>query len=180
MKKHILGFTLFNFIVVSFGLIYAFLNVPAIPTLPKVEEVKNPVYRVSERSSCRQKMRSAANLFSSEIVSSNYYAGEHRIVTKIRVNLDETAGPIEKIYVSGEYAAGDELKKVSFSTVQFVGSRFASGNVREVTVVSELSGKEKFKPRENLFVSANVTDDKGNHYPAFGDYKAKKEVLTVY
>lgn len=49
MKKHLLGLGIFSFIVVSFGVVYAFLFAPKIP---QVVEVRKPVYEFDKRNKC--------------------------------------------------------------------------------------------------------------------------------
>lgn len=182
MKKHILGFALFKLIVISFAVASAFFNVPPIPTLPKVEEARPPVIESNYRASCRKNRQSPARPISTEIITSNYFYDENKIVTRIRVTLDSAASALpDKIYVTASYSPAGEMKKDSFGDLQIFENPFVSGLTRELTIVTRVSGSEKIGADDNLYVLINVSDaDNSGRYKSKDNITQAKEVLTVY
>jgi hypothetical protein len=182
MRKHILGFAVFNLIVISFGLIYAFIYVPAIPKSDEVTQpvtpARQPAVSYDYRASCHQ---NKAKKISSEIISSNYYFNENKIVTKVRVTLGGAAPTPDKIFISADYSAARNLGKDGFGDRQMIANPFAIGRERIFTVVSPVSKNAGLSPRENLYVLVNVTDLDGSGLSgSSNDLTQTKEVLFVH
>ena len=185
MRKHILGFAIFNVIVISFGLVFAFLNAPAIP---KRDEVKQPLLQSKEpavkydyRSRCRKNQPEQTKQFSSEIISSNYFFNENKIVSKIRVSLENGAKLPEKLYVSANYSIAGKTAPDGFGDRQVIENPFNADRERIITIVSPLSGRAKIDAKDNLFVAVNVGDDSlADRYKTKADFTQVKEVLFVH
>jgi len=91
MKKHLLGLGIFSFIVVSFGIVYAFLFAPKIPQVPQVEDTR--LYSV--RNMCEIKSISKPNN-RLEVVSTQYDLDEKKVISQIKIN-SNTYGKIPKV-----------------------------------------------------------------------------------
>ena len=99
MKKHIFGFVLFSLVIASFALVYAFFNAPSIPP---AEAVKPPVAPTETRA---EKPYDRNNL-SFEVLSSQYFVKENKIVSQIRVKYNGSirVAP-SKIYVNTTFSS---------------------------------------------------------------------------
>ncbi|MEO6590553.1 MAG: hypothetical protein ABIP06_14755, partial [Pyrinomonadaceae bacterium] len=79
MKKHIIGFTIFTFIVGSFAVGWALFGffTQTIPNVPRVESDNLPVFKSENRRSCRMKREK----ISYEVVDSYYFADDNTVVS---------------------------------------------------------------------------------------------------
>jgi len=179
MKKHVFGFALFSSIVASFVLVYAFFSAPSIPSK---EAVKPPVSQVETSVERPYSCRFRSNKLSYEILSSEYFVTENKIVTRIRV---EYSGAIRiapsKIYIGTSFSSANNIGNKDFEVNQIVENPFGESREKIVTVVSKLSGGKKINIDENLYVLASVTDYDGSvNYKRSGDTTEARAVLFVY
>lgn len=178
MKKHIFGFTLFSLIVASFIFAYAFLSAPSIPSK---EAVKPPVSQKESRSEKPYSCYPKKNKLSYEVLSSQYFVSENKIVSKIRVSLNNYASVPSKIFVSTNFSSVGNIGKDGFGDSQAVEDPFAEGREKIVTVVSRVSDGKKIDIDENLYVLVSVTDYDGSaNYKKSGEITEAKAVLFVY
>jgi hypothetical protein len=135
MKKHIFGFALFSFIVASFAITFAFLYAPTIP--PK-EAVKPPFMQTEMRTEKRSYCNLNKNNLSYEILSSQYFVEDNKIVSKIRVSLRgaNSVAP-SKIYVGTTFSSAGNIGKNGFGDYEIVENPFAESRDKIVTVVSK-------------------------------------------
>lgn len=179
MKKHIFGFMLFSLIVASFGLVYAFFYAPAIP--PK-EAVKPPVPQMVSRTEPRSYCNLNKNKLSYEVLSSQYFVDENKIVSKIRVSLNGSVRVApSKIYVGTSFSSAGNIGGKGFGDYQTVENPFAESREKIVTVVSKVWDGKKIDIDENLYVLVSVTDTDGStNYKKNTDVTQAKAVLFVY
>lgn len=177
MKKHFIGFTLFSLIVASFVLVYAFFYAPACP--PK-EAVKPPVPQTVTRTEPR---RSYCNLnrnkLSYEVLSSQYFVDENKIVSRIRVSLNGSVRVApSKIYVGTTFSSAGNGGESRFGDYEVVENPFAESREKIVTVVSKAVNGRTIYIDENLYVRVSVSDYEGSVKSA--DVTQAKAVLFVY
>jgi hypothetical protein len=184
MKKHILGFAVFNLIVIAFGLIYAFLYAPAIPrreeVIQPVLQAKKPVVEYDYRSSCH---KNKPKQLDAEIISSNYYLGEKKIVSKIRVSLNGAAAAPDNVYVTANYLVSGEAERHSFGDLQIIARPFAEGTDEQIlTIVSRVPADAEISPKANLYVKFNVTDkeNSGSYNTLEFTSPESREVLFIH
>jgi hypothetical protein len=182
MRKHILGFAVFNFIVISFGLVYAFIYVPAIP---KRDEVKQPAFQPAKpvaqydyRSSC---WKSKLKQMSAEIISSNYYSFDNKVVSKIRVSANDASFNPKQIYLAANYSVSGDLKKDGFGDVQTIIDPFEDSRERVFTVVTRVPENAKIGKQDNMYLLFDVSEfDGSTGYKRSGDITQAKEVLFIH
>ena len=154
MRKHIFGFALFSFIFLSFAAVFALFRAAPVVNVA-VEEILPPNFTVEKETYCPK--RTQSNALSYEIIGSYFFYDESRIVSRIRISWNRNTPPPAKIYVTTKIAsASGENIFVKGSGIE---SPFAESNSQIITVVSRISNRESVKD-SNLYVSANVTDDK--------------------
>lgn len=179
MKKHIFGFMLFSLIVASFVLAYAFFYAPAIP--PK-EAVKPPVPQMVSRTEPQTYCNLKKNNLSYEVLSSQYFVDENKIVSKIRVSLNDSAryAP-SKIYIGTTFSSAGNIGQNGFGDNQVVENPFSESREKIVTIVSKITDGKKIDIDENLYVLFSVTDyDGSTNYKKSTDVTQAKAVLFVY
>ncbi len=176
MRKHILGFGIFNLIFASFALVYAFFYAPAIP--PK-ETVKPPIAQTETQAEKPYFCNLRKNNLSFEVLSSQYFVNENKIISKIRVTFNGSirVAP-SKIYVATTYSS---VGKNGFGENKVLEDPFVDSRELVVDVVSKVSGGKKIDIDENLYVWVSVTDyDGSRNYKKSGDFSDAKAVLFVY
>jgi hypothetical protein len=177
MKKHILGFALFSFIVASFAFAYAFFFAPS---LVSKEAVKPPVTQTETRTETPYYSRTRCKKFSYEVLSSQYFVDENKIVTKIRVSQNESVAPA-KIFVTTSFSSAGNIDKNTSVTYQIIENPFAEGREKIVTLVSRVNDGRKINIDENLYASVAVTDSDGaTGYKKSEEIMQTKPVLFVY
>jgi len=179
MKKHIFGFMLFSFVIASFAFVYTFFNVPSIPP---VEAVKPPVSQAETREEKPYYCNLKRNNLSYEVLSSQYFVEENKIVSQIRVTLNGSirVAP-SKIYVNTTFSTVGNIGEDGFGDSQIIENPFADSRQKLVTVVSKVSRSKKIDVGGNLYVLASVTDYDGSvNYKRGGDVTEAKAVLFVY
>jgi hypothetical protein len=179
MKKHILGVALFCLIVASFVLIYTFFYAPSIP--PK-EAVRPPVSRTETRPEKPFTCFPKSSKISHEVLSSQYFVDENKIVSKIRVTYN---GAIRlapsKIYVGTTFSSVGNIGKEGLGDTEMIENPFSESREKIVTVVSKVSGGKKIDIDENLYVLVSVTVyDGSTNYKKSREVTEAKAVLFVY
>ena len=106
---------------------------------------------------------------------------ENKIVSTIRIALDENASLPEKIYVSTTYSSVGNIGKDGFGDYIILESPFIKSRELVVDIVSKVSNDSKITKKENLYVLALVTDyDGSSDYKRNSDVTQAKPVLFVY
>lgn len=149
MKKHILGLAIFSFIFVSFAFAYAFL---CAPSLPKVEEVKTPVYVSEKRSSCRKSF----NEISYEVVSSQLDLKEKKLTTLILLKWNGSGSAPTNVYVNTEILAPIE-KRFEYDSAN-IRTSFDSRNRAEILIESDVSDQFPVGKKDNVYAKFSVSD----------------------
>ncbi len=177
MKKHIFGFALFSFIVASFVFTYAFFSAPS---LVSKEAVKPPVAQYEPREEKPYTCNFRKNKLSYEVLSSQYFVDEDKIVSKIRVSLNDSVAP-SKIYVGATFSSAGNIGKNGYGDQLTVENPFAEGREKIVTITSKVVEGEKIDIDENLYVMVTVADcDGSTNYKRTGEVTQAKPVLFVY
>ena len=177
MKKHIFGFALFSFIVASFVFTYAFFSAPSIPSK---EAVKPPVSQPEPQAEKPYSCNLRKNNLSYEVLSSQYFVDEDRIVSKIRVSLNDSVAP-SRIYIGTTFSSAVNIGNGGYGDQQTVESPFAEGREKIVTVVSKITDGKKIDIDENLYVLVHIADyDISRNYKKSGEVTQAKPVLFVY
>lgn len=182
VRSHLIGFGLFNFVVVAFVLVFAFFNTKPIPQVAKVDQ---PETMYQSKTGCGMKSRNTHHQdvpgISHEILSSQYFLNEQRIVTKVLIKRENEAIAPDRIFVSVSYSANLDEAKKDFRTSEQVSDPFAATDERLVTIVSDLSGKKRLGSDRDVYALVNVTDnDPARELKNIGDITRAKEVLFVY
>ena len=178
MKKHIFGFALFSFIVASFVFTYAFFSAPS---LVSKEAVKPPVAQYEPREE-KPYCNFRKNKLSYEVLSSEYFVDENKLVSKIRVSYN---GAIRiapsKIYVGATYSSAGNIGKNGFGDQLTVENPFVGTREKIVTIVSKVANGKKIDIDENLYVTVKVGDyDGSSNYQSNDEVTQAKSVLFVY
>lgn len=156
MKKHILGFAVFNFILASFAFIFAFFYAPPIPLIAEVKE-KIEIQQSSDKSkrtSCFPKKRKN---ISHEVISSQYFMDEGKVVSKIKLAWNGDNAP-EKVSVNSTFFTLNNYQKNSFGTFEILENPFSDSNEKTVTIVSRISENQRIEKSENLYAFFNVSE----------------------
>lgn len=177
MKKHIFGFALFSFIIASFVFTYAFFSAPS---LVSKEAVKPPAAQLEPREEKPYTCNFRKNKLSHEVLSSQYFVDENKIVSKIRVTLNDSVAP-STIYVNANYSAAGNIGKNGFGDQVRIENPFSEGREKIVTITSNVTDGKKFDIDENLYVLVSASDYDGSiNYKRKGEVTQAKSVLFVY
>lgn len=144
MKKHLLGFAVFSSIFFVTALVFSFFYNPVIP---KVEVVEAPVESFEKPFGCKKKPRSVTF----EILSSNYFVDEGKIISKIRVLQPVNAS---KLYIYGTFSTADGL--VREELVKVVENPVSESNSQVVTVETNVG--KGISADTNLYAMFRVTE----------------------
>lgn len=98
MKKHIIGFTIFAFIVGSFVSIWSVFGyfTQTIPNIPAVQTEKVPVFKSDRRTSCFKQQREK---ISYEVIDSYYFSEGNEIVSTLKIKWNGYGAPPKNIFV---------------------------------------------------------------------------------
>lgn len=155
MKKHLFGFAIFGFIFVSFAVAFAYFYAPPIPQISEVNQ--QPVYHSEIETSCWKKSKQSKNI-QYEVISSQYFYSENKIVSKIKLNWNGYGNAPRKVSVAAMFAWSNDLQKTGNGTSQFFESPFAHSKSNIITVVSEF-GSDKFDRKKNLYAFFTIFDE---------------------
>jgi len=156
MKKHILGFAIFNFIFASFAFLFAFFYAPPIPQIAEVKEkieIKPSTDRFKKTSCFTKKQKNISH----EVISSQYFTDEGRVISKIKLVWNGDGAP-EKVTVNSTFFTLKNYQKNSFGTFQILENPFSDSNEKIVTIVSRISENERIEKSENLYAFFNVSE----------------------
>ena len=156
MRKHVLGFGIFNLIFASFALVYAFFYAPAIP--PK-ETVKPPIAQteipVERPYTCQLKR----NKISFEVQSSEFDLDKSQLTSKIKVTWNGNGEPPKQIFLKSELFTLDQrgtsktLEPLVFATV------FDKRSETTLIVFSKVGKSSKIDERQNLYVAFDLSEN---------------------
>ncbi len=166
MKKHIIGFTIFTFIVGSFAIVWALFGyfTQTIPNVPKVEPDNLPVFKSERKTSCRMNRQK----FSYEVLDSHYFADDNMVVSTVKLKWNGYGTPPESVTIQPKLFTADNSTVISGSGT-FLRDVFRGGNEVRVTVRTTPADFSKEFRNENFYTDLNV-----NFYP-----EAKVESDTI-
>ncbi|MGI9056137.1 MAG: hypothetical protein ACR2F2_10090 [Pyrinomonadaceae bacterium] len=176
MKKHIIGFTIFTFIVGSFAIIWALFGyfTQTIPTVPKVESDNVPVFKSENRRSCRMKDEK----ISYEVVDSYYFADENVVVSTLKLKWNGYGTPPESITILPKIYTADNETVISGQGT-FLRDIFESKKEVNVTVKTFPYGLSKKLLNENIYTDFYVTSETGASVKS--DFEATtRQVIVVH
>lgn len=153
MKKHILGFTVFAFIVGSFVSVFALFGyfTQTIPNVPKVESDNLPIFKSERKTSCRMNRQK----FSYEVLDSYYFADENTVVSTLKLHWNGYGTPPESVTIQPRLFTADNSTVISGSG-KFLSDVFRSGNEMRVTVRTNPKDFSKEFLDENFYTDFNV------------------------
>ena len=152
MKKHIFGFAIFSFIFVSFALAFAYFYAPPVRQITEIKPLLvEPEY---SPTSCRKKLKE----IKSEVVDSQYIAGQNKVISRIKVSWSGIGVAPEKLYVTTLISSVDEKDKKSFGTYEILDKPFIDDLEKVFTLVSRNSNNHKIDKKTNLYARFSVTD----------------------
>lgn len=156
MKKHILGFTIFAFIVGSFVSVWALFGyfTQTIPNVPKVESDNLPVFKSEKRKSCDMK----SEKISYEVFNSYYFAEENVVISTLKLKWNGYGAPPEKVFIKTTIFTS-ENDTVNFENGTFLSDVFENG--REVTVTIKTNPSESLRDllKKNFYADFSVSTD---------------------
>lgn len=155
MKKHILGFAVFSFIFLSFAAAFAYFYAPPIPP---VAVVKQPVYRVDTRTSCRTNPKKEENV-SYEVISAQYDYDRDEVVSRIKLTWNGNGVKPKRVTVASSLTAEGKAGTVGSSLPQIFENPFSASAASIVTVETPLRTHRKPATDKNLYAYFVVTDE---------------------
>ncbi len=156
MRKHVLGFGIFNLIFASFALVYAFFYAPAIP--PK-ETVKPPIAPMETREERPYTCQLKRSKISFQVQSSEFDLDKSELTSKIRVTWNENGEPPKQIFLKSELFTIDQrgasktLEPLVFTKV------FDKRSEATLIVLSKVEKSTKIDERQNLYVAFDLSEN---------------------
>ena len=157
MKKHIIGFTIFAFIVGSFVSIWALFGyfTQTIPNVPKVESDNLPVFASDKRTSCPKREK-----LSYEVVDSYYFADEKTIVSTLKLNGNGFGTTPKTLVITPKFLTGGK-ETAAFGSGQSKRVIFNS-SASEINVSVSINQRlSKNELKENIYADFNISSDSG-------------------
>lgn len=181
MKKHIIGFTIFAFIVGSFVSIWALFGyfTQTVPNVPKVESDNLPVFVSDTRRSCSKQKREK---ISYEIVNSYYFDDEKTVVSTLRLKWNGFGIPPENLVFTPKFViGGKEATAVGKSQSRQVNlNDMPDGSPRELNMsVSVNQPFSKNDLKENIYVDFNISSESGEQF-GLNKPSNPKQVILVH
>ena len=176
MKKHIIGITVFTFIVGSFAIIWALFGffTQTIPNVPKVDSDNLPVFKSEKRKSCRMKSEKT----SYEVVDSYYFADENVVVSTLKLKWNGYGTPPESVSILPSITTSDSQTVLSGQGT-FLRDIFESEKEYTVTVKTYPKGLSEKLLTENIYTDFYVTTETGAKLkPAFNE--TPRQVIVVH
>jgi len=157
MKKHILGLGIFSFIFASFAFAFAFFYAPPIPQIEEVKiENKDKVEIVNyQKTSC---FRKRIKEITSEVVSSQLFLDEEKIISEIKLSWNGSGEPPQKVSVMTNFFTLKNEGKSSFGTLQVFDKPFNGVTEKTFTVVSKISDNQRIGKHNNFYVISSASD----------------------
>lgn len=155
MRKHILGFAIFNFIFASFAVAFAYFYAPPIPRIAEVNQ-QPPVFKPEFKRYCHNKKTKSV---SAEVISSQFISGKDKIFSKVKISWNGFGAPPEKLYVTTLIFTPNGVNKESFGTYQILEQPFKDASEKTFTLISSASGTKKIDENTNLYARFRVTEN---------------------
>lgn len=175
MKKHIIGFTVFAFIVGSFVSVWALFGyfTQTIPNVPKVESDNLPVFASDKRTSCSRKEK-----ISYEIVDSYYFDDEKTVVSTLKLNWNGFGIPPKNLIITPKFLIGGKEVTVLGGSQS---KQIAFGNsMREINVSVKIDQKfNKNELKENIYADFNISSDSGKQLSS-NKNSTPEQVIVVH
>ena len=181
MKKHIIGFTIFAFIVGSFVSIWALFGyfTQAIPNVPKVESDNLPVFASDKKTSCFPQRREK---LSYEVVNSYYFDDEKAVVSTLRLKWNGFGIPPKNLIITPKFFIGGK-KAVTLSNSQSREvnlNNLPNNSSREINMsinVNQPFSKNELK--ENVYVDFDIASDSGEQF-GLNKSSSPEQVIAVH
>lgn len=182
MKKHIIGFTIFAFIVGSFVSIWALLGyfTQTIPNVPTVQTDSMPVFASEKKTSCftRQKREK----LSYQVVNSYYFDDKKSLVSTLRLKWNGIGFPPENLVITPKFIiGGKEVTALGKSQSRKVNlTDFPDGTKREINMsvnVDQPFSKSELK--ENIYVDFDISSESGEQFGLI-KFSNPKQVVVVH
>lgn len=166
MKKHIIGFTIFAFIVGSFVSIWALFGyfTQTIPNVPTIESENLPIFASDKKTSCFPKQREK---LSYEVANSYYFDDEKTVVSTLRLKWNGFGIPPKNLVITPKfYIGGKEVTALGKSQSRQVNlTDLPNGSKRELNMsvnVDQPFSKNELK--ENIYVDFNISSESGEQF----------------
>jgi len=161
MKKHIIGLTLFSFIVSAAAIVYAIFNVSAIPVVSEVIVDSSPQYVPAERTHCKMRRESKVN--SIEIRQAVFNTQTKQISWELATpDVDE---PVELLFFLKD---GEGTR---FIASERINNKFSYNGVLRYS--SSYDWLNKRQSPANLYVMARFESEMKNYTENFQVYGNK-------
>ncbi len=177
MKKHLFGFAIFGFIFASFAVAFAYFYAPPIPQIGEVKQ--SPVYLSEPRTSCFKKSENRKSL-KHEIISSQYFYDENKVVSEIKLTWNGYGSAPEKINVVTILTASEYSKSGRNSTLQEFQNPFADSRIATIKVVSRILEAEKLDKGTNLYAFFRISGVNFNYDDFDGNANLKEPTQVVF
>ena len=181
MKKHLFGLAIFSFIFAAFAFAFAFFYAPQIPQLAEVDEKVSDKQHIGiyGKTSC---FRNNRKNISVQVVNSQYFSDEDKIISEIKLDWNGAGAPPEKIYLTTLISASANNAENSFGgVVQILEEPFEDGTRKTFKVVSRGSHNKKVNKQNNLYVVASASEFSGEETEQINkNVSEAKEVVFVH
>lgn len=156
MKKHIIGFTVFAFIVGSFISVWALLGyfTQTIPNVPKVESDNLPVFSSDKRTSCFKQREK----ISYDVVDSYYFADENLVVSTLKLKWNGYGAPPKNVFVNTKLFTADN-KNINSDGGTYLKNVFNVNREVNVTVRTNPLKSLKNSLSENFYADFDFSSD---------------------
>lgn len=153
MKKHLIGFTVFAFIVGSFAFIWALFGyfTQTIPNVPKVESERLPVFKSEKRRSCSKYKQTLKY----DVISSQYFKDEGKLISKLEVDWNGYGSAPDKIYVGTKIFSSIDFDNPRFEDSKVFYTPF--GNERSSIIYVETNLRDFSRNNENFYANFNIS-----------------------
>lgn len=157
MKKHIIGFTIFAFIVGSFVSIWALFGyfTQTIPNVPTVQSDNMPVFASDKKTSC---FKQKSEKFSYEVVDSYYFADENMVVSTLKLKWNSYSAPPKNVFVNTKLFTADN-KLINSDGGTYLKNTFTANNEVNVTVRTTPLKSMKDKLSENFYADFDFSSE---------------------
>ena len=160
MKKHILGFTIFAFIVGSFISVFALLGyfTQTIPNVPKVESDNLPVFKSDRKTSCSKPQREK---ISYEVVDSYYFADEKKVVSTLKLKRNGYGITPKGFTVVPKIFNSNNREMLFPNNGTYLQDVFSGNNEVFVTVSSSMIDSADLPRKDNFYIAFDFISDQG-------------------
>jgi hypothetical protein len=152
MRKHIIGFALFIFIVASGVMVYAFLYTPP---MPGIEEVKLPVTIGEQRE---VGVKEEASALSTELKSFTVDLEKRQATIDVRLDWNSADKPPAGLILDFGVTSADRPFAGIGLGYQNLNRPFASGRTVRRTFVLDLKDFSGLSPKDTFYGYIDVTD----------------------